>query len=368
VTRPRRVAVISNLCPHYRRPLYEELARRFELECFFFAEDEPYWNPMLPAFEEGDFRRVDLRRVTVFGEPLLPGLAKRLTRARYDAVVVALTGRIVVPYTYAVARARRLPLVLWTGTWHHPQTFFHRRTEGLVRGLYRGADAIVVYGDHVRRALTAVRGVDDAKIFTAAQAVDGQRFEVESDPARSREIVFVGQFQEWKGVRDLLEAFGQVNDQTLKLTFVGNGPLDRELAAAAARDPRIRVRGHVPQESMPGLLAQARFLVLPSVTTDSYREAWGLVVNEAMHVGLPVVATDAVGAAEHGLVENMSTGLVVAERDPTGLAAALSALGEDDVLVSTLGRNARQRVAGYTFAGMADAFEAAVAHAEARRA
>ena len=367
MSRPIRVALISNLCPHYRRPLYEELARRFTLDCFFFAEQEPFWNPLLPAVEAGDFRHVRMRRMEVLGEPLLPGLASRLSRARYDAVIVGLVGRLMVPYAYAVARARHLPFVLWTGTWHHPQTLFHRFSEGCVHGLYRQADAIVVYGDHVRRALTAVRGVEGGKIFTAAQAVEGEKFHLPSDPGGSREVLFVGRFEEEKGVRDLVEAVARIDDPTLRLALVGNGSLEEELRSAATRDARITVVGHAPQESLPGLLARARCLVLPSITTPAFREPWGLVVNEAMHAGIPVIATDAVGAAAHGLVENMRTGLVVPERDPAALSRAISTLSEGDTLVSTLGSVAHQRVAEYTFPAMADAFEAAVKCAMARR-
>jgi len=357
-----RVALISNLCPHYRRPLYEVLARRFELECYFFATSETYWNPLLPAFEVGDFTRVELRRLRVLGEPVLPGLASRLTRDRYDVVIMDLTGRLMIPYVYSIARARRMPFVLWTGTWRHPETLFHRLTRGITESLYRRSDAILVYGDHVRHALTAVRGVQEDKIFTVGQAVDGSRFAVPSDPARSNELLFVGQFEEHKGIDYLIAAFDLVLDPRARLALVGNGSLEADLRQRVATDPRIAVEGHIAQNQMQGRYGRARGLVLPSVTTSKYREAWGLVVNEAMHAGLPVVASDAVGAAAGGLVEDGVTGFVVPERDPVALAAAIAKLYSDDALVSELGRNARERVSHYTFDRMADAFEAAVDH------
>jgi glycosyltransferase involved in cell wall biosynthesis len=271
-----------------------------------------------------------------------------------------------VPYAYAAARAHRLPFVLWTGVWHHPRTAFHRASERVVQRIYRGSDAILVYGEHVRRALHQVGGVDDDKIFTAGQPVDASRFAVAATPARSRRLVFLGLFAEHKGVGDLLAAFRQVADQQASLSFVGNGPLEAELRAAAARDPRIHVVGHVPQEQVPGLLADARCLVLPSVTTRTERETWGLVVNEAMHAGLPVVATDAVGAAAGGLVEDRVTGRVVPERRPDLLAAAIRDVLADDVGVERMARAARARVSKLTYHATADAFAAAIAHATER--
>ncbi len=362
-----RVALISNLCPHYRRPLYEVLARRFELECYFFATDEEYWNPMLPAVEAGDFTRVELRPLSVLGEPVLPALASRLTRDRYDVVIMDLTGRLMIPYVYFLARMRRLPFVLWTGTWLHPDTRFHRLTRGVTESLYRRSDAILVYGDHVRRALTAVRGVEGDKIFTVGQAVVASRFAVATDPARSNELLFVGQFEEHKGIDYLIAAFDRVRDPRARLILVGNGSLEATVRRQAETRSRIEVVGHVSQDELPQRYGSARALVLPSVTTAKYREAWGLVVNEAMHAGLPVIASDAVGAAAGGLVEDGVTGLVVPERDSAALGAAIDTLFDDDALVTELGRQARERVSRYTFDRMADAFEAAVEHASRAR-
>jgi glycosyltransferase involved in cell wall biosynthesis len=367
VSPPRRAALISNLCPHYRRPLYELLAQRMRLECFFFAEQESYWNASLPAVELGQFTHVPMRRISILGEPLLPALFGRLTLARYDVVIVSLVGRLMLPYAYAAARIHGLPFVLWTGVWHHPQTPFHRITQPFTRSLYRRADAIVVYGDHVRAALREIAGVDDAKIFTAAQAVDGELFSVPSDPATSREILFIGRFEEDKGLRDLMAAFALIDDATLRLSLVGDGSLEAELRAHAARDKRIRVFDSVPQEQLVDRLAAARCVVLPSTTTKHHKETWGLVVNEAMHAGLPVVVTEAVGAAAAGLVLDGVTGIVVRERDPLDLASALRTLAADDALVATMGKQGQERVATNTFDAMADAFEEAVRYAETHR-
>lgn len=367
-TRHARVALISNFCPHYRTPLYEELARRMEMDFYFFSDGgERYWNQSLPVEQAGAFSRVALRRVHVLGQPLLPGLVARLTTARYDAVIVGMTGRLMVPYAYALASARRLPFVLWTGTWHHPETGFHRATRRVVERVYRGSDSILVYGDHVRRALTAVRGVDDAKIYTAGQPVDASRFVEQATPGRSRELLFVGRLSEDKGIADLLAAFARVEAPDAVLSVVGSGPLEPLVRRAAERDARIRVIGQVPQDELPARLAQARCLVLPSITTATERECWGLVVNEAMHAGLPVVASDAVGAAAGGLVEDGATGRVVPERRPDALAAALRDVLSDDAGADRLGAAARERAAALTFGASAAAFEAAVAHARSTR-
>src|SRR5204863_3859413 len=111
------------------------------------------------------------------------------------------------------------------------------------------------------------------------------------------------------------------------------------------------------------LYAGSDVVVVPSVPTRDFLEPWGLVVNEAFDQGVPVIATDAVGAAAGGLVEHERTGLVVPAGDAPALTAALARLRADPALRARLGAAARERVAGYTpqawAEGMARALRAA---------
>ena len=70
-------------------------------------------------------------------------------------------------------------------------------------------------------------------------------------------------------------------------------------------------------------------VVVPSVPTRTIRETWSLVVNEAMHQGVPVIASDAVGAAAGGLVRDGANGIVVPAGDAGALARAIRRLHDD---------------------------------------
>jgi glycosyltransferase involved in cell wall biosynthesis len=112
--------------------------------------------------------------------------------------------------------------------------------------------------------------------------------------------------------------------------------------------PNVRTLGQIDRNELPPFYSAADVLVLPSIATATFREPWGLVCNEAMHQGTPVIASDAVGAAAGGLVVDGRTGLVVPAGDADVLAARLSMLAKAPDLRARLGDQAHAKVAGYT--------------------
>jgi glycosyltransferase involved in cell wall biosynthesis len=85
-----------------------------------------------------------------------------------------------------------------------------------------------------------------------------------------------------------------------------------------------------------------------------------LVVNEAMHQGTPVIATDAVGAAAGGLVRDGRNGLVAPAGDPQALATRVAALATGPALRERLGAAAREDVAAYSEAAWVQGMQRAL--------
>ncbi len=101
--------------------------------------------------------------------------------------------------------------------------------------------------------------------------------------------------------------------------------------------------------------------MVPSIATRTFREPWGLVVNEAMNRRLPVIASDAVGAAAGGLVRDGRNGLVVPAGDRRALAGALRRLAADAPLRARLGAAGAADVRAYTYEAWAAGFSDALA-------
>jgi len=284
--------------------------------------------------------------------------ARRIAAVRYRAVVCGLGGRVALPAAYAAARRARVPFVLWTSIWAHPRTPVHTLSYLPTRWLYAHADAVLTYGRHVTEHVGRADNV-----FEAPQAPAPLFFEQLRDRATDSQptfrALFAGRLEREKGVEVLLDAWRRANLDDATLTFAGDGPLRSRVPNAL---------GQVAPEELRSLYASADVVIVPSITTATFKEPWGLVVNEAMLQGTPVIASDAVGAVAGGLVQDGRNGLVFPARDADALAARLRALSGNPELVSTLGRAAREDAARYTPEAWAEAVGRALEAVGAGRA
>jgi glycosyltransferase involved in cell wall biosynthesis len=330
----------------------------------------------------------------------------------YRAVVCSTGGRVALPSTWAGARRGGVPLILWASLWAHPRSAPHMLSYPALRALYRSADAVVTYGAHVS---AYVRAQGARNVHVAPQAVDNAFWSAPvtarpADPAWPGEaelkFMFTGRPDREKGLGTLIGAWqrSDLHASSAALVLVGVGsippwippggavvPAQRKMAGRrmgtrrAEIFPRPRARASRPAESsasMPGpapappgvrciepvpaerlreMYADADVLVVPSIWTRTFREPWGLVVNEAMNRGLATISSDAVGAVAGGLVRDERNGLVVPAGDSDALANAMVRLAEDDELRTRLGAAGARDVGSYTHEAWAAGFSAALA-------
>ncbi len=362
------VALLTPNLPGYRLPLYERLARDQEVEVLCYGGGDRY----VPPWLSGDLDRQ-------IADAAFP--ARRLTggwRAafevgrRYDAVIAPYAGGAILPAAYLGAHRFARPFVLWASVWAQPWSVKNAAGLPLTRRIYRGAESVIAYGEHVRRFVARIRGRDD-DVFVAPQSVEADVFGrpvSEEEIASLREqyelppgplVTYVGRLVEEKGVGVLLDAWrAAAPDATL--LAVGDGPL----RSRCAETPGVRVIGPFDRRDLPPVYAASEFAVLASISTPRFREPWGLVCNEAMHQRRPVLASTAVGAAAGGLVRDGETGVVAPAGDPGELADAIERLLGDPLLCRTLGERAEQEVAAYNYDAMAEGFRRALEVARRR--
>ena len=355
-----RTALITNYLSGYRVPLYERLAGRIGLEVLCYGGTAHY----LPAWVSDLDAQLE---AAPFPARRIPGTADLLALGRdYDAVIAGFAGGSTLFSSFAGAKLHRRRFVLWASIWSQPRSVAHALALPASRFVYRHADAVVAYGPHAQRFIAPFRR-DPGTVVVAPQAVESDLFgravaEAEVAAFRQRHrlpdgplVLYCGRFVPEKGVGVLLDAWPGVTAPAT-LVLAGDGPL----AGRARATPGVVLVGALPRTELPVAYAASAFTVLASIPTPLFREPWGLVCNESLHQGRPVIATTTVGAAAGGLVRDMETGLVVAPGDPRALSAAITRLLRDPALRARLGDCGREAVAAYNYDAMADAFVAAV--------
>ena len=359
-----RIALLTTYLAGYRTPLYERLAASHGLEVLCYGGAERYVPPWIAQELDVQIAAAGFPAARLDGGPR----AAFAVASRYDAVIAPYAGGAILPAAYAGARRSRKPFVLWASVWAQPRSATNLLALPITRHIYRHADAVVAYGEHVRRFVAGIRGHDE-DVFVAPQSVEPELFgavipETEIAAFRARHslnphrpiVLYAGRLVPEKGVDVLLAAWRSVKtDATLVL--IGDGPL----ADAARETPGARLLGAMPRTALPVAYAACAFAVLASVPTPRFREPWGLVCNEAMHQGKPVLASTAVGAVAGGLVRDEITGVVVTPGDAGALAVAIDRLLAEEPLRARLGANGRAAVAAYNYDAMAAGFARALA-------
>lgn len=296
-------------------------------------------------------------------------LAALAASGSYRAVVCSTAGRLAPLASWAGARRARAPVILWASLWAHPRSATHALSYLPLRRLYRSADAVVTYGPHVS-AYVRARGASN--VHVAPQAVDNEfwsaplptRAAAEPWPAGTQvKFLFVGRPAREKGLDVVLRAWRTAGlappRASLALVGAAAGQTNAHDASRAGANGVVSL-AWAPASRLREIYDAADVLVVPSIATRSFREPWGLVANEAMNRGLPVIASDAVGAAAGGLIRGGVNGLVFRASDSDALAGAMLRLASDAELRARLGAAAADAVRAFTYDAWAHGFSAAL--------
>jgi 1,2-diacylglycerol 3-alpha-glucosyltransferase len=271
-----------------------------------FREEVPESMPVITLFPQGDWGRISKWK-------LASAIWKHLNRLNPSTVFVP--GYYTLPALAAAlwSKGKRRRSVLMTESTEadHQRTWWRELLKKiLIRSLF---DWAIAGGKAHRRYLEKL-GFRPERIARFYDIVDNYLFRSRTQAERIRSrahdfglpdhfFLFVGRLAEEKNVDGLLAAYLNYRHGggTKSLVFVGGGPLEgrlRQMVSESAFAPDIYFEGLKNSKELSPYYAFADCFVLPST-----REPWGLVVNEAMAAGLPVLVSKACGCAEDLVIE-----------------------------------------------------------------
>lgn len=307
-------------------------------------------------------------------QSLDPGLSKfwgllnlqiwqTIRNGKYDAIII-LTGYTYASFWIALLAAKISGVPIFFGTDAHEINPKNRKKWKLnlkkivLPFIFKLADIVTVVSSGGVKLMKSL-GISEDKIYLTPYAVDNQWWLSQAKqincnlvrkswniPEEASVILFCAKLQPWKSPEDVLLAFAKANLSQAYLVFAGEGPL-RQLLEQKAKElniaEKVRFLGFVNQSKLPAVYSTADLFVLPSE-----HEPFGLVVNEAMLCGCPVIVTDKVGAG-YDLVTTGETGYVYPCHDIKALSSIFKELIVQPELIQQMSKNAIKRMETWSY-------------------
>ncbi|MBD0387782.1 MAG: glycosyltransferase family 4 protein [Nostoc sp. C3-bin3] len=267
------------------------------------------------------------------------------------------------------ARITKTPLLIWSESTLKDERSVSKIKHKLKTGIIHQADGYIVPGQAQKNYLLKFKA-NSEKIYMAPNAVDSIFFTSQSQIYRQNKafyqqksglkgcvILYVGRLIDEKGIPELLQAFAKLSTyKQVTLVIVGDGFQATEYHSYCQHNQIdcVVFAGFQPQSALPQYYGIADIFVFPTKT-----DPWGLVLNEAMAAGLPIICSDAAGAADD-LVMNGKNGYLVTVGDANKLSEALQILVEDENLREKMGLHSQEIITNYTPQKMAQGLKEAI--------
>jgi glycosyltransferase involved in cell wall biosynthesis len=359
----RRLVILTEIIAPYRIPVFNALAQHEEIDLrvIFLAETDPSIRQWRIYADEIRFSYQVLpswrKRLGKYNFLLNQNVNEVLQNADPEAIVCGGYNYLASWQALRWAKRNNVPFLLWCESTANDLRAGHALIESLKKNFFNKCDGFAVPGTSAAEYVRQM-GISAKRIFTAPNAVDNALFQDVANSARmnasrirghfglpSRYFLFAGRLVETKGVFDLLEAYGRLNDdlrRQIGLVFAGDGPLRTELEAIARSiyPGAVRLAGFVHRNELANYYGLAECFVFPT-----HSDPWGLVVNEAMACGLPVICSRSAGCAAD-LIE--TTGRIVAPQNVAQLAQAMEEVATNPGLRMEMSFQSRRMIQRYS--------------------
>ena len=365
-TNKTKVLILHNYMTPYRFPLFEELSKNKDIDLTVFFMSKGAKNRKWKKLPRINFKYKVLPKIELsyFGKDFLAYIINytfpfEFINGDYDVVVSAGWLDFASQAAFLLCKLTGKKFIIWSESTINEPSLIRTLTLPFVKFVVRNSDACIAIGTRSKEYLQLL-GAKPEKIFIAFSTVDVDFFKkasrisvVERDRMRkeigirtSKVILYVGQFIERKGVIYLIKAFEKLKDEfsDVSLVLLGYGPLEAGFRSyIKTKDIRdVFFVGHKEVSDMPKMYAMTDVFVLPSL-----EETWGLVVNEAMASGLPIIATSKVGSS-FDLIEQGRNGYVVRPQNYKEIYLALDKIIGNNQLATQYSYSSKKVIQHFT--------------------
>jgi glycosyltransferase involved in cell wall biosynthesis len=368
-----KVTLLTNIIPPYYRPVFERLRDLHQgLKIFVSAPTEPnrnwdsQWGDLAVTVQKCWTYATHWKHEQGFSDKVWRHFPYDtllcLKREKPDVVISIQLGFRTLQAAIYRKLFRKSRLIIWTGLSEHTEKGLPTWRIVQRKALLSVADAVLVNGTSGTRYLMSL-GIPRERIFLepyCAEILPYLDLPLVREENATRRLLYVGQLTTRKGIAPFLNVLSEWlrkhPAQKCEFWIAGDGPLRGELERFPA-PPQLALRylGSIPYEKLPELYSQGGVFVFPTLADE-----WGVVVNEALAAGLPVLGSLYSQALEE-LVQDGVNGWTFRADHPEEIYSALDRMmATRDEQLSMMRRAARVRISSLTPEYGAKCFHAAI--------
>ena len=355
----KHILFVTNFPSPYKVDFYDELSKSVQLTVLYSDKIEDQLHRDKDWFTESKtgFRSVQLKKQVAhfLGENLCLDVIDWLKKP-YDAIVVCGYSSPTSMLSMAYLRLRRIPFYIQVdGGLIRPDS----RLKFLYKKLLVSSGSYWISSGQGTTKYLAHYGAKEAATFEYPFTSLWEKDILQTSPSREEKqqlreklgmqeekiVLYVGRYDPKKGMDDLLHAVPSLDNGT-GVYFVGGEPTQEHLNWCRENcAENVHFVGFTKKDALADYYKAADVLVLPT-----WSDVWGLVVNEAMSFGLPVITTDQCVAGVE-LIRDGENGYIIPAKDRKALADSINRLFARDY--RQMGANALEAIRPYTIENMA---------------
>lgn len=286
--------IITNLAAFYKVNLFNAMNEKIKILVIFTGEDASVRDNSFYK-DNFSFDYIDLSGLKTFKK--LKTVISVLKKNRYEELIIGGWDSILY-WLCAFINPTRKNSVIVESSYHESKT---SGLKAVVKKLFLNNISKAYVSGFSQKEILVRLNFKGAMIITKGVGVFNYNPQMPyQEKEKVRSFIYIGRLSPEKNLVSLIEVFNKLPQYTLNI--IGYGPQEDDLKFIAKKN--VVFHGSIKNEDLPKYFSNNEVFVLPSIS-----EPWGLVVEEALNNGLPVIVSNRVGCAEE-IVEHNENGLI----------------------------------------------------------
>ncbi|HKB88297.1 MAG TPA: glycosyltransferase [Patescibacteria group bacterium] len=350
-----KVVVIHNIVSPHVTKLFQEFSKLVDLTVLYCAmgEENRTWKGNVNGFKYKILPNysIKFRGRDLFTYFINPTILQEIKKANPRVVIIAGWDIFAYQVAFIYCKIKGIKVILWTGSTKYEKSWRRALSLPLVKFIIWGSDMFLAYGSRAKEYLIE-NGAKSKNILNYMHTLDIQKYmnhkSHQTHQVKDKKIIlYYGQLIERKGIDILFKAFESLlkRYKNLELYIVGSGQFKNTLAKLTEKlniSEQVKFIENPGDNKMDRYFSMADIFVLPS-----REEVWGLVVNQAMASGLPVIVSNSSGSSTD-LIRNKVNGYIFKSGSVSDLKLKIELLLKHRNVLKRMGEMSLQIIKEWT--------------------